>query len=107
MMAKENKQPSALFSERVGKISIRMMLDIRNRKTMIGDDPVLPLCIRFVQDGKRLYHRLGEQYTEKELKAIKLSTGYGIQREDGLSSLAKNIDRYNRYKHSCLDYLIN
>ena len=82
-MTKENKQPSALFSERVGKISIRMMLDIRNRKTMIGDDPVLPLCIRFVQDGKRLYHRLGEQYTEKELNAIKLSTGYGMQREEG------------------------
>lgn len=66
-----------MFSERVGDVSIRMMLDIRNRfKKEVGDD-MFPLCIRFVLNGKRSYYRLGESFSEKEIMYIRLSTGYG------------------------------
>lgn len=83
MPIKANNESSAIFSERIGNVSIKMMLDIRNRKERWEATPAFPLCIRFVQDGKRLYYRLGEQYTEKELKSIRLSTGFGEQHEDG------------------------
>ena len=74
---------SALFSERVGDVSIRLMLDIRNRKLKNPQDDAFPLCIRFVMDGKRTYYRLGEQFTEEELKAIRLSTGHGEKIVEG------------------------
>lgn len=83
MQAKTNNESSVIFSERIGNVSIKMMLDIRNRKDKTEAMPVFPLCIRFVQDGKRLYYRLGEQYSEKELKAIRLSSGFGEQHEEG------------------------
>lgn len=70
-----NNESSAIFSERVGDVSIRMMLDIRNRKKK--DNDKFPLCIRFVLNGSRTYYRLGESYSEEELKAIRLSTGFG------------------------------
>lgn len=82
MPVKTNNESSVIFSERIGNVSIKMMLDIRNRKDKDDAHPSFPLCIRFVQDGKRLYYRLGEQYTEKELKAIRLSTGFGEQHDD-------------------------
>lgn len=72
-----NAESSAIFSEKVGDVSIRMMLDIRNRKQKDPDDIEFPLCIRFVLDGKRSYYRLGESFTEEELKAIRLSSGFG------------------------------
>lgn len=78
-----NSESSVIFSERIGNVSVRMMLDIRNRIMRKETNPSFPLCIRFVQDGKRLYYRLGEEYTEKELKAIRLSTGFGDQHEEG------------------------
>ena len=66
-----NNESSAIFSERVGDVSIRMMFDIRNRKKK--DNDKFPLCIRFVLNGSRTYYRLGESYSEEVLKAIRLS----------------------------------
>ena len=78
-----NRDSSAIFSERVGDVYIRMMLDIRNRAKNYTEHTPIPLCIRFVLDGKRAYYRLGEQYTEDELVAIRLSTGHGEKIVEG------------------------
>lgn len=83
MARKTNSESSALFSERVGDVSIRMMLDIRNRKDKDSEDESLPLCIRFVLNGKRSHYRLGENFSEREMRTIRLSTGYGEKSVDG------------------------
>jgi len=78
-----NNESSEIFRERIGDVSIRMMLDIRNRNKKESGDDTFPLCIRFVLNGKRSYYRLGESFSEKELRAIRLSTGYGEKSVDG------------------------
>lgn len=78
-----NRDTSTIFTERVGDVSIRMMLDIRNRKLKDPKDDSFPLCLRFVLGGQRYHYKLGEQFTEEELKAIRLSTGFGEKMEEG------------------------
>lgn len=90
---KTANESSVIFSERVGDVSIRMMLDIRNRKKK--DDDRFPLCIRFVLNGSRSYYRLGEGYSEDELKAIRLSTGFGEKIVDGTETRFQTKMRLN------------
>jgi len=106
IMAKKNDstnaESSAIFSEKVGDVSIRMMLDIRNRKQKEPDDMEFPLCIRFVLDGKRSYYRLGESYTEEELKAIRLSSGFG---EKGVAGKETRFQTKMRLNSTFMQYV--
>lgn len=93
------RQSPVLYQQVVGTCTIKMMLDKRNRERYT--DGVYPLAVRFTINDERYYHKVGDNFSDKELEAIKASTGQGEKRIDDNETryqtknrLATTFDKY-------------
>lgn len=75
---KDGKMANKLFGAKVGVCSISMQLDVRHSKGSVEK----PLCICFCINRKRLYHNLGECYSNEDLARILYATGQGEHKGD-------------------------